>query len=220
MFRGKCSPLGIFVDKTQVPDIQVHFCPLTIDAELFRNFNFRPEFYEQHFASHLANGDRWTVAILATLLHPKSKGEITLASRDPLVHPLINPNYLAEKEDVRQLAEACQLIEKICQTKPLDGALTSLTKQINGKESTVNEDQFWESYIRKYTITVYHPTGTCKMGTAEDPMAVVTPDTRVRGVKGLRVVDASIIPQIVSGNTNIPTVALAERAADLIKSSA
>ncbi|CAF3877494.1 unnamed protein product [Rotaria sp. Silwood1] len=80
-------------------------------------------------------------------------------------------------------------------------------------------DQFWESYVRKYTITICHPIGTCKMGKEEDPMAVVTPDTRVKGVRGLRVVDASIMPSIVSGNTNIPTVAIAERAADLIKNN-
>jgi glucose dehydrogenase (acceptor) len=80
-----------------------------------------------------------------------------------------------------------------------------------------NEDQFWESFVRKYTVTVYHPTGTCQMGKEEDPMTVVTPSTRVKGVKGLRVIDASIIPLIISGNTNVPTIAIAERAADLIK---
>ena len=176
--------------------------------------------YEQYFAQHLKGDDQWTTAILPTLLHPKSKGEITLASRDPLDHPLINPNYLAEKEDVRKLVEACKMAEKICQSEPLNDALTSMSKDLNGNEPMESEDQFWESYIRKYSITVYHPTGTCKMGTEDDPMAVVTPDTRVRGVGGLRVVDASIIPRIVSGNTNIPTIALAERAADLIKNRA
>lgn len=219
-FRREISPRCLFVDKAEVPDIQIHFCPLTIDAALLQNFNFRPEIYEQSFAPHLDAGDQWTIAILPTLLHPKSKGEITLASRDPLEHPLINPNYLAEKEDVRKLVEACKMAEKICQSEPLNDVLTSMSKELNGNEPMENEDQFWESYIRKYSVTVYHPTGTCKMGTEDDPMAVVTPDTRVRGVGGLRVIDASIIPHIVSGNTNIPTIALAERAADLIKNHA
>ncbi|CAF1507569.1 unnamed protein product [Rotaria sordida] len=206
-------------DKTQVPDIQVHFLPITVDAELFRNLNFKPEVYEQYLKPHLTDGSQWTVVYLPTLLHPESKGEITLASRDPLAHPIISPNYLEDKEDVRKMVEGCKLAEKICQTKPLNSALKSMAKEMNGDEATENEDEFWESYVRKYTTTIYHPTGTCKMGKEEDPMTVVTPDTRVKGVRGLRVVDASIMPNIISGNTNIPTVAIAERAADLIKNN-
>ncbi|CAF1542118.1 unnamed protein product [Adineta ricciae] len=89
----------------------------------------------------------------------------------------------------------------------------------NENATSENQYQFLESYIRRYSLTAHHPIGTCKMGKQEDPMAVVTPDTRVKGVKGLRVVDASIMPTLVSGNTNIPTIAIAERAADLIKSN-
>jgi choline dehydrogenase-like flavoprotein len=202
-----------------VPDIQTHFCTITANDELFRNFNFKPEVYEQYFKPHLSDGKQWTIGYLPTLLHPKSKGEITLASRDPLVHPLINPNYLEDIEDVRKLVEACKLADKICHTEPLKSVLKPMMKELNGDETTENEDQFWESYVRKYSITVYHPTGTCKMGKEEDQMSVVTPDTRVKGVKGLRVVDASIMPKILSGNTNIPTIAVAERAADLIKNN-
>ncbi len=202
-----------------MPDIQIHFCPLTVDAELFRNFNFKPEVYEQYLKSHLCDGQQWTVVVLPTLLHPKSKGEITLASRDPLVHPIINPNYLEDQEDVSKLIQACKLVDKICQTEPLNHILKSIIKEMNGDETIENEDQFWESYIKKYSVTVYHPTGTCKMGKEEDQMTVVTPDTKVKGVKGLRVIDASIIPNSMSGNTNIPTIAIAERAADLIKNN-
>ncbi len=210
---------SILLDKTQVPDIQVQFAPLTVDAELFRNFNYKPEVYEQYFKPHLSDGQQWTVAYIPTLLHPKSKGEIILRSRDPLVHPIINPNYLEDKEDIRKLIEACKLADKICQTEPLNNVLKSTAKEMIGDEAIENEDQFWESYIRNYSVTVYHPTSTCKMGKEEDQMAVVTPDTRVKGAKGLRVVDASIMPHVVSGNTNIPTIAMAERAADLIKNN-
>jgi choline dehydrogenase-like flavoprotein len=101
----------------------------------------------------------------------------------------------------------------------LQSVLKSIIEEMNEDEAIENEDQFWESYIRKYTITVYHPTGTCRMGKEEDPMTVVTSDTRVKGVKGLRVVDASIMPNTVSANTNIPVIAIAERAADLINNS-
>lgn len=173
--------------------------------------------YDQYLKPYLDDGQQWTVLVLPALLHPKSKGEITLASRDPRVHPIINPNYLEDKEDVRKLIEACKLANQICQTEPLNNIFKSMMEEINGDETTENEDQFWESYIRKYSITVYHPTGTCRMGKEEDQMTVVTSDTRVKGVKGLRVVDASIMPKIVSGNTNIPVIAMAERAADLIK---
>jgi len=81
------------------------------------------------------------------------------------------------------------------------------------------DDQFWDAYIRRFCLTVYHPIGTCKMGKENDKTAVVTPSTQVKGVKGLRVVDASIMPDLVLGNTNIPIIALVERAADLIKNN-
>ncbi|CAF1257288.1 unnamed protein product [Rotaria sordida] len=206
-------------DKTQTPNLQIHFSPGTPDAEAFKNVNIKPEFYEHYIKRNIIDDWQWTVLCSPTLLHPKSKGEIILASRDPLVHPIINPNYLQDKEDVQILVEGCKLIEKIIQTEPLNNILKSGIK-MNEDESIENEDQFWESFVRKYSLTVYHPVGTCKMGKQEDSMSVVTPDTRVKGVKGLRVVDASIMPSLVSGNTNIPVVALAERAADLIKNNA
>ncbi len=175
--------------------------------------------YEKYLKPHLDGGQQWTVLGTLSLLHPKSKGEITLSSGDPCLHPIINPNYLEDKEDIQKLIEGCKLANKICQTEPLKNVLKPVMEQMNGDETIVNKDQFWESYIRKYTITVYHPIGTCKMGKEQDPMTVVTPDTRVKDVKGLRVVDASIIPSTLSGNINIPVIAMTERAADLIKNN-
>ena len=206
-----------YSDATEVPDIQLLCCPVTVDATFFRNNNFKPEIYEEYFKPQFSDEYKWTVFGPAIFLHSKSRGEITLASADPLAHPLINPNYLEDKEDVRKLVQACKLSEKIFQTEPLKNILKPIAKNINPVENVENEDQFWKSYVRKYTTTVFHPTGTCQMGNEEDPLTVVTPDTRVKGVKGLRVVDASIMPKIVSGNTNTPTVAIAERAADLIR---
>ena len=186
---------------------------MTFSRELFHEINFNDEVYEE-YVKDLSDEYKWSIMCFPVLLHPKSKGEITLASSDPLEHPIINPNYLHEKEDVQKLVQGCQLIEKIFQTEPLKDITTRTSL---GKPTDENEDQFWESFVRKYTVTVYHPTGTCRMGEEDDPMSVVTSDTRVKGVKNLRVVDASIIPKTISGNTNIPTIAVAERAADLIK---
>ncbi|CAF1186574.1 unnamed protein product [Adineta steineri] len=203
--------------KTQVPDTQLHFGRVAIDTELTKNFNFNPEIYEQYLNSYLSDGEQLTVICFPTLLHPKSTGEITLASRDPFIHPIINPNYLQNQGDVQTLVEACKLVDKICHTEPLNNTVRSLAKEMNGTETIDDEDNFWKSYVRKHTVTAYHPVGTCKTGKQQDEMTVVTPDTKVKGVTGLRVINASITPSIISGNTNIPTIAIAERAADLIK---
>ncbi|CAF1427305.1 unnamed protein product [Adineta steineri] len=169
------------------------------------------------FKPHLSDGNQWSIICLPTLLHPKSKGEITLTSRNPLEHPIINPHYLEEKDDVRKLIEACKLVDKIFQTEPFKDVIKPTAEEMNEDNRIDNEDHFWELYVRKYSVTSYHPIGTCRMGREENPMTVVTVDTRVKGVKGIRVVDASIIPESLSGNANIPTIAMAERAADLIK---
>ena len=198
-------------DEREVPDIQIQFCPMTFTRELGEEVNFKDEVYEEYSKQHREEY-QWSVVPGVVLLHPKSKGEIILASSNPLEHPLIDPNYFHEKEDVQKLARGCQLIDKIFQTDPLK----SVTKSF-ARPADETEEQFWESFVRKYTVTVYHPTGTCRMGKEDDPMSVVTSDTRVKGVQNLRVVDASIIPKTISGNTNIPVIAVAERAADLIK---
>lgn len=198
-------------NESEVPDVQIQFCPLSLTRELFHEVNYGDEVYEQYAKEH-RDEYQWSVMPCLVLLHPESKGEITLASSNPLEHPLINPNYLQEKEDVRKLVQGCQMIDKIFQTEPLKSVTKSFTRPIDE-----TDDQFWESFVRKYTVTVYHPTGTCRMGKEDDVMSVVTSDTRVKGVQNLRVVDASIIPKTLSGNTNIPVIAIAERAADLIR---
>ena len=115
------------------------------------------------------------------------------------------------------MIEACEWVTKISQTEPLKNIVQPVFDPEKRDKDAEAEDQYWERFVRNYSGTVYHPTRTCKMGPADDPMSVVTPDTRVKRVQGLRFIDVSIIPILVSGNTNILTVAIAERAADLIK---
>ena len=155
--------------------------------------------------------DRHGVTFTSYINRPLSRGEVALASSDPLDRPIINPNYLSVSDDVRcAVAGVCWNL-KILYAKAFD--------DIRGKEiapgANLRSDADIESFVRRTASTTWHPVGTCKMG--NDEMAVVDPRLRVRGIEALRVVDASIMPTIVSGNTNAPTVMIAEKAADLLR---
>lgn len=148
------------------------------------------------------------------LLRPKSRGSVRLASADPLQAPLIDPNFLAERDDVDRLVRGFKLMRSILSQPALAG--------LNGRElessARARSDAEIEQFIRAYADTIYHPVGTCRMGTGT--MDVVDAQLRVRGVEALRVVDASIMPRIVGGNTNAPTIMIGEKAADMIKAAA
>jgi len=135
---------------------------------------------------------------------------VALGSPDPTAKPLIVHNYLGHPDDVASLVGGVRMGLEICRAEPL-GALA--TELIEGSESDSDEDIL--AKVRQDTMTLYHPVGTCRMG--GDEGAVVDRELRVRGVEGLRVVDASVMPEVPSGNTNAPTIALAERAADVIR---
>lgn len=148
------------------------------------------------------------------LLTPESRGEIRLASADPLEHPVIDPQYLTEGDDLERLVEGLRLAVEIAEAEPLD----PYRGERVWPDGAFDTDDALEARIRETAETIYHPVGTCKMG--DDGMAVVDDDCRVHGVEGLRVVDASVMPTITRGNTNIPTIMIAERAAEFVRSGA
>jgi choline dehydrogenase len=148
---------------------------------------------------------------IAYQLRPESRGEIKLKSPDPFDAPAVYPNYLASETDQRTIVAGLKLIRRILAT-PRMQALTEAEFQPG---PTVESDEGLLDYARRRGGTVYHPTSTCKMGS--DPMAVVDAELRVHGIEGLRVADASIMPTVVSGNTNAATIMIGERVADMAR---
>lgn len=146
----------------------------------------------------------------ACALRPKSRGSISLVSRDPKASPSIQPNYLSHPDDLQVLLEGFEMAREIIEKS----SLKTLHKRWWLPDEALSQRDAIANFIRQYAESIYHPVGTCKMG--QDEMAVVDSELRVRGVDGLRVVDASIMPTLISGNTNAPVIAIAEKAAELI----
>ena len=201
-----------------VPDLQLMFSGQITSQDAYDEMNIESLAVNQAYGSKAFFSQMYTgFTIFIGLLHPTSKGEISFDRFNPLGPPNINPNYLDTKEDVSTLIRGIRLVQKIVNT-------TSLS-QYNAKESLVDakcafkydSDEFWEWYIKLLTFTMAHPVGTCRMGSVEDQRSVVDERLRVIGASGLRVVDASVLPSLPSGNTHAPVVMIAEKAADMIK---
>ncbi|XP_075218093.1 glucose dehydrogenase [FAD, quinone] [Lycorma delicatula] len=174
------------------------------------------EFYNE-FLGEISNKD--VFGVFPMILRPKSRGYIRLRTSDTLQHPLLYHNYLTHPDDVRVLREGVKAALAVGETVAMKrfGA-RFYRKPIPGcKHLPLFTDDYWECFIRQYTMTIYHMSGTCKMGPSTDLMAVVDPELRVYGIQGLRVIDASIMPQITSGNINAPVIMIAEKGSDLIK---
>ncbi|NVK38647.1 MAG: GMC family oxidoreductase N-terminal domain-containing protein [Gammaproteobacteria bacterium] len=179
-----------------------------VDMEL----EFIPGIVDDHNRKlHLGHG----YCVHATLLRPKSRGSVHCASNVPEHAPLINPNFLSEEDDLDRLVKGLQLALDVMESKPFDGVRGKMLRKIDR-----NDVAALKEYCRNTADTEYHPVGTCKMGPDSDPMAVVDSELKVKGIEKLRVIDASIMPFLVSGNTNAPTIMIAEKGADLIKQSA
>ncbi|MFZ4535628.1 GMC family oxidoreductase [Propionivibrio sp.] len=180
-----------------LPDLQFHFSPGKL-RDHGRDLGF-------------LCGDGYTLHVCN--LRPRSRGEIRLPDSDPFAPPAIRANYLSHPEDMEHMVRGFKLARRILAAK----AFTAYrgAEIVPGRE--VQSDEEIRDFIRNKAETIYHPVGTCKMG--NDPLAVVDAQLRVHGLSGLRVVDASIMPLLVGGNTNAPTIMIAEKASDMIKAS-
>ena len=179
-------------DHVETPDIQYHFQPLSAD---------KPGIEMHPFPG---------VTLSVCQLRPESRGRIEIISPDPKAYPAIHPNYLSAERDCQTAIDALKFTRRLVKAEALKPYIVREHLPGPGVET---DAQLLDS-ARNIAQTIYHPTSTCKMGT--DPMSVVDERLRVHGVSGLRVVDASIMPTITSGNTNAPTIMIAEKAADMI----
>ena len=179
-------------------------------------FNYRDDIAKEYMNPD-PNVPGFSVSM--SLLDPKSVGTLKLKSDDPYDYPIIDPNYLADKRDVDTYVRGLRIWEKYI----MSPTMQSLGANFEGmrvsfcSQHKFRSDAYWECITRHLATTVYHPAGTCKMGNAEDETAVVDPQLKVKGIKNLRVADASIMPVVISGNTNAPVIMIAEKAADMIR---
>ncbi|KAH0954706.1 hypothetical protein HN011_007305 [Eciton burchellii] len=164
-------------------------------------------------------GANRSIYIIPTLLHPKSRGYLRLRNNDPLSKPLIYPKYLSHSDDVATVVEAIKFSIRLTETQALKkyGFELDRTPVEHCEHLKFGCDAYWECAIRHDTAPENHQAGSCKMGPPDDPLAVVDNQLRVRGVRGVRVADTSIMPKVTSGNTNAPAIMIGERAADFIK---
>jgi choline dehydrogenase len=149
-------------------------------------------------------------------LRPESRGRVGLKSADPLADPAIFAGYLSAEEDRRAIREGVKMMREVARQSALD----PYRSEEYSPGEAVQTDAEIDAWIRKTGETIYHPVGTCRMGAAGDPMAVVDAECRVQGLAGLRVVDASVMPTLVGGNTNAPTIMIAEKISDAIRGRA
>jgi choline dehydrogenase-like flavoprotein len=177
----------------EVADLQLHFVVSIVEDHA------RKLHWGHGFSCHVCN------------LRPASRGRVFLKSADPMADPAIDPNYLSDQRDLDLTIKGAKITRDILEAPALAPYRKS---EMFGTHGGMSDDE-WTRHIRARADTIYHPVGTCKMGV--DDLAVVDTELKVRGLQGLRVVDASVMPTLVGGNTNAPTIMMAEKIADLMR---
>merc|ERR1719397_34302 len=212
---GACGGLAFIHTELSArtrPDIQLHLVSLSMATDyglvLKDKFGLKEEFWPW-FSKHSVN---YSSTVAVTLSRPESRGAIKLRSNDPQDHPVIQPNYLTSQKDVDTLVAGVKSSLKLLDTNAMKkvGAQLWEAFPVCSADHQWNSQAYWECYVRYFSNTLYHPVGTCAMGTVLDDKL------RVKGLKNLRVVDGSVMPTIVGGNTNAPIIMIAEKASDMI----
>jgi choline dehydrogenase-like flavoprotein len=198
LLRASATEVGGFLRTSpdhDIPDVQYHGVPVLFDDS----------------GRDLGLLARTGYSLHVCVLRPKSQGQLTLASADPRAAPVIDNRALSHPDDVRSLVAGVRIARKWLAAP----SFTPYRKREIVPGAAARSDEEIEQACRDHLLIAYHPVGTCKMG--RDEMAVVDSGLKVRGIEGLRVVDASIMPTLIGGNTNAPTIMIAEKAADLIR---
>ena len=199
------------------PDLTYEVLTMPSSTMMMRALNYDAETIRELSAQDkVQNGFQ----LLATVVRPESRGAIYLKSSDPLENPLIQTNYLSHERDIDVLMQGIAIAHRIAKTpamRRIGAAPTEDFTYAPCEQFEFNSSDFWRCQVHNRPVSIYHPTGTSKMGPRDDPTAVVDSQLRVLGVEGLRVVDASVMPWVTSCNLNAPTIMIAEKAADMIK---
>lgn len=234
-FRNGSGPLGVlggceaiaffnteeFHNKDAYPDVEVVQVAgaLYEAADLIGNFNFEPKMFEEMYGE-LRRTKQRAFSMSPFLLRPKSRGEIRLRTSDPFTYPMIVPNYFGHPYDMRTMIRAVRQMLKLEKTKAFRKINATLHRDNleRCKDLPYDGDDYWDCYLRHMMATVYHYSGTCKMGADTDRTAVVNGKLQVIGVRNLRVADASVMPEIISGHPNAAVLMIGEKVSDMIKS--
>lgn len=221
---GGCEAL-VFMElenkfnSTGWPDMELLFISggLNSDPMLRYNFGFNDQIYTNTYGSL---GRSETFMVFPMLMRPKSKGRVMLRSKNPKVYPELVPNYFEHAEDLQKIVEGIKVAIEISRQpamKKIGAKLYDVPIEECLKHGPFGSDAYFACQAQMFTFTIYHQSGTCKMGPSSDPTTVVDPRLRIHGIRGVRVVDASIIPEIPSSHTNAPVYMIAEKASDMIK---
>jgi choline dehydrogenase-like flavoprotein len=178
------------------PDIQLHFVIGLVDDHARK----------RHFATGYS--------LHTCVLRPQSRGTVGLQNANPMSAPRIDPQFLSDRRDLDVLLRGVKLGRRI-----MDGSPFRILQPGELYTAGTRDDDGLRDEIKKRADTIYHPVGTCRMGAVDDALAVVDPSLKVKGVDGLYVVDASVMPTLIGGNTNAPTIMIAEKAVDMLRSA-
>ncbi|KAL1129796.1 hypothetical protein AAG570_012740 [Ranatra chinensis] len=220
---GGCEALA-FIDlddpynRDGYPNLELLFIGGTLSSEptLRKNFGIRKDIYDAVY-KQVEHQDGYM--IFPMVMRPKSRGRVMLRNRDPMSSPLIDMGYFTHPEDLEIIVKGVEwavLLSNTTANKKLGSRLLE-TKLPACSSLKFNTPAYWRCHAKQITLTIYHQSGTCKMGPQADPTSVVNPRLQVKGIKRLRVVDASIIPFIPAAHTNQPVIMIAEKASDMIK---